>query len=110
MEIMKIDVYKRQMLMLEASAHTRMMNPWLLVRMHEETPYELKVKAVECIRAGYGHPKLFNDEPTIRAMMRKGMSLEEARDYAVVGCVEPALPGREYGWHDACLLYTSRCV
>ena len=98
------------MLMLEASAHTRMMNPWLLVRMHENTPYELKVKAVECIRAGYGHPKLFNDEPTIRAMMRKGMSLEEARDYAVVGCVEPDLPGREYGWHDAAYVNTAKMM
>ena len=42
------------MLMLEGSAHTRMMNPWVLVRMHEKTPYELKVKTVECIRCGYG--------------------------------------------------------
>lgn len=94
------------MMLLEASVHTRMMCPWLLVRMHENTPYELKVKTVECIRAGYGHPKIFNDEPTIKAMMRKGMSLEEARDYAVVGCVEPNLPGREYGWHDASYINT----
>lgn len=89
------------MMLLDASVHTRMMCPWLLVRMHENTPYEVKVKTAECIRAGYGHPKIFNDAPTIKAMMRKGMSLEEARDYAVVGCVEPNLPGREYGWHDA---------
>ena len=89
------------MLMLEASAHTRMMNPWLCVRMHENTPYELKVKTVECIRAGYGHPKLFNDGPAIKAQLRKGMSIEEARDYSVVGCVEPSLPGKELGWHGA---------
>jgi len=94
------------MMFLEASAHTRMMCPWLLVRMHENTPYELKVKTVECIRAGYGHPKIFNDGPTIKTMMRKGMTLEEARDYAVVGCVEPNLPGREYGWHDASYINT----
>lgn len=86
---------------LDASVHTRMMCPWLLVRMHENTPYELKVKTVECIRAGYGHPKIFNDPPTIKAMMRKGCTLEEARGYCVVGCVEPNLPGRENGWHDA---------
>lgn len=98
------------MLMLEASAHTRMMNPWLLVRMHENTPYELKVKTVECIRAGYGHPKIFNDGPTIKCMMRKGMSLEEARDYAVVGCVEPDLPGKEYGWHDAAYVNTAKMM
>ena len=98
------------MIMLEASAHTRMMNPWLLVRMHENTPYELKVKTVECIRAGYGHPKIFNDAPTIRAMMKKGMSLEEARDYAVVGCVEPDLPGKEYGWHDAAYVNAAKMM
>lgn len=94
------------MMLLDASVHTRMMCPWLLVRVHENTPYELKVKTVECIRAGYGHPKIFNDAPTIKAMMRKGCSLEEARDYAVIGCVEPALPGRENGWHDAAYINT----
>lgn len=98
------------MLMLEGSAHTRMMNPWVCVRMHEGTPYELKIKTVECIRAGYGHPKLFNDEPAIQGMMKKGMSLEEARDYCVVGCVEISLPGKEYGWHDAAYVNTPKMM
>lgn len=98
------------MLMLEASAHTRMMNPWVCVRMHEDTPYELKVKAVECIRCGYGHPKLFNDGPAIQGMLRKGMTLEEARDYCVVGCVEISLPGKEYGWHDAAYVNTPKMM
>lgn len=98
------------MLMLEGSAHTRMMNPWVCVRMHENTPYELKIKTVECIRAGYGHPKLFNDEPAIKGMMRKGMTLEEARDYCVVGCVEIDLPGKEYGWHDAAYVNTAKMM
>lgn len=98
------------MLMLEASAHTRMMNPWVCVRMHENTPYELKVKTVECIRAGYGHPKIFNDGPSIKGMMRKGMTLEEARDYCVVGCVELDLPGKEYGWHDAAYVNTPKML
>lgn len=98
------------MLMLEGSAHTRMMNPWVCVRMHENTPYELKIKTVECIRAGYGHPKLFNDPPAIKGMMRKGMTLEEARDYCVVGCVEIDLPGKEYGLHDAAYVNTAKMM
>ena len=98
------------MLMLEASAHTRMMNPWVCVRMHEGTPEELRIKAVECIRAGYGHPKLFNDSAAIKGMLRKGMTLEEARDYCVVGCVEISLPGREYGWHDAAYVNTAKMM
>ena len=98
------------MLLLEASAHTRMMNPWVAVRWHKDTPYELQVKAVECIRAGYAHPKLFNDEPAIKGMLRKGMTLEEARDYCVVGCVEIDLPGKEYGWHDAAYVNTPKII
>lgn len=98
------------MLMLEGSAHTRMMNPWVCVRMHENTPYELKIKTVECIRAGYGHPKIFTDATAIKGMMRKGMTLEEARDYAVVGCVEIDLPGKEYGWHDAAYVNTAKMM
>ncbi|OOE43410.1 formate acetyltransferase [Salinivibrio kushneri] len=89
------------MLMLEASVHTRMMNPWVCLRMHENTPYELKIRTIECVRAGYGHPKLFNDSPAIKAMLGKGVSIEEARCYAVVGCVEPTIPGKEHGWLDA---------
>ncbi|WP_051868013.1 (2S)-3-sulfopropanediol dehydratase [Vibrio sp. ER1A] len=98
------------MLMLEASAHTRMMNPWVCVRMHEKTPYELKIKTIECIRAGYGHPKLFNDTPAIKAMLGKGVSLAEARNYAVVGCVEPTIPGKEHGWLDAGYVNTAKMM
>ena len=98
------------MLMLEASAHTRMMNPWVCVRMHDKTPYELVVKTVECVRAGYGHPKVFNDGPAVKGMMRKGMPVEEARDYCVVGCVEIDLPGKEYGWHDAAYVNTPKMM
>ncbi|MBQ6967850.1 MAG: formate C-acetyltransferase/glycerol dehydratase family glycyl radical enzyme [Lachnospiraceae bacterium] len=88
-------------MMLEASVHTRMMNPWVCLRVHEDTPEELMIKAAECIRAGYGHPKLYNDHTAIKVMMKKGVSLEDARDYAVVGCVEPDMCGMEFGLHDA---------
>ncbi|MBR9872926.1 MAG: formate C-acetyltransferase/glycerol dehydratase family glycyl radical enzyme [Vibrionaceae bacterium] len=98
------------MLMLEASVHTRMMNPWVCLRLHESTPYELKIKTIECVRAGYGHPKLFNDGPAIKAMLGKGVTLEEARDYAVVGCVEPTIPGKEYGWLDAGYVNTPKLM
>lgn len=89
------------LMMVDASIHTRMGVPWLCVRVHENTPHELKVKYTEAIRAGYGHPKLYNDQAAIPAQIKKGRSLEEARDYAVVGCVEMDTPGKEFGWHDA---------
>lgn len=86
---------------IDASIHTRLACPWLCVRVHKDAPIELKVKYTEAIRAGFGHPKLYNDQAAIPAAMKKGRTLEEARDYAIVGCVEIDAPGKEYGWHDA---------
>lgn len=89
-------------LMLEAHAHTYTPDPWLSVRWHDNTPWEFKVKTVNVIRIGTGQPKLFNDEVNILAMMEAGRTLAEARDYSIVGCVEPSIAGKEYGEHDAC--------
>ncbi len=89
------------MMCIDATAHTRMMVPWTCVRFHENTPHELKVKAFSAIKSGCGHPKIFNDQSAIEAQLRTGKKLEDAREYAVVGCVEISLPGKEFGWHDA---------
>lgn len=89
-------------LMLEAHAHTYTPDPWLSVRWHDSTPWEFKVKTVNVIRIGTGQPKLFNDEANILTAMEAGRTLAEARDYSIVGCVEPSIAGKEYGEHDAC--------
>ena len=86
---------------LDANAHVRVPNPWLAVRLHSDTPWELKVKTANVIRLGTGEPKIFNDDVTIPSMMSSDIPLEEARDYQVVGCVEPDVSGKTYGWHDA---------
>ena len=88
-------------MVLDAVAHTRIPTPWTAVRLHANTPYELKVKTTNLIRLGLGEPKIFNDDVTIPAMIANGRSVEDARDYQVVGCVEPDATGKEYGWHDA---------
>ena len=48
-----------------------------------------------------GSPSSLNDEVNILAMMEAGRTLAEARDYSIVGCVEPNIAGKEYGEHDA---------
>ena len=88
-------------MVLDAHAHTRIPNPWMGVRLHKGTPEEFKVKVFNVIRIGTGEPKIFNDEPMIQALMNYGKSLEEARNYVGVGCVEPSIPGKTYGWHDS---------
>ena len=85
---------------LDAHAHVRVPNPWLAVRLHSGTPWELKVKTANTIRLGTGEPKIFNDDVTIPSMLSSGIELRDARNYQVVGCVEPDVSGKEYGWHD----------
>ncbi len=88
-------------MVLDAHAHTRIPNPWMGVRLHKGTPREFKIKVFNVIRIGTGEPKIFNDEPIIRSMMGYGKTLEEARGFVGVGCVEPAVPGKTYGMHDS---------
>jgi formate C-acetyltransferase len=85
---------------LDAHAHTRIANPWIGVRLHEGSPYEFKVKTYNVILIGTGEPKIYNDDSCIAAVMRFGKTLEDARDYVGIGCVELAVPAKMYGWHD----------
>jgi formate C-acetyltransferase len=41
-------------------------------------------------------PAFFNDRANITALQGQGESIEHARDYAVIGCVELASSGRDY--------------
>ncbi|WP_455245046.1 (2S)-3-sulfopropanediol dehydratase [Petrachloros mirabilis] len=86
---------------LDAYAHTRLTVPWMCVRLHKNSPRSFKIKAINVIRIGTGQPKLFNDEAAIPASLRVGRTLEDSRNYHVVGCVEIDAGGKEYGWHDA---------
>ena len=88
-------------MVLDAHAHTRIPNPWMAVRLHKNSPREFKIKAYNVIRIGTGEPKVFNDEVYIKALMNYGKTLEEARQWVGIGCVEPAIPGKTYGWHDS---------
>ncbi|MCL2200390.1 MAG: formate C-acetyltransferase/glycerol dehydratase family glycyl radical enzyme [Oscillospiraceae bacterium] len=88
-------------MVLDAHAHTRIPNPWMGVRLHKNTPPEFKKKVFNVIRIGTGEPKIFNDEPMIQSLINYGKTLQDARDYVGVGCVEPSIPGKTYGWHDS---------
>lgn len=88
-------------LCIEAYNHTRLTDPWFAARWFEDAPWEYKVKLVESIKIGTGQPKLFNDGGVIPTLIANGLTVEEARDYTVVGCVEVEVAGKTYGAHDA---------
>jgi len=90
-------------LILDTYQDIQLPQPNLGVRINELTPRLFFNKIVETIRFGTGIPQVFNDEVIIPGFLAKGVSLEDARDYAVVGCVELSIPGKTYGLHDIAL-------
>jgi formate C-acetyltransferase len=64
------------------------------VRLHARSPEPLVRAAAELVCEGGGIPFFFNDEAVIRALTDRGIALEDARDYAPIGCVEITIPGR----------------
>jgi len=81
-------------LCLEAMALNKLPEPNLSVRFCEQTPHDLIVDSARLIRRGFGMPSMFCDEVCIPAMMTLDIDLETARDYASMGCVETAIPGK----------------
>ena len=55
-------------------------------------------------------PQVFNDEVIIPGQLRRGIAPEDARNYAVVGCVELSTPGKALGWSDAAMFNMTRVL
>ncbi|KKM09778.1 hypothetical protein SY88_16375 [Clostridiales bacterium PH28_bin88] len=81
---------------LEAMKNARTPQPNFGLRVHERTPDEVLMKAIEVIKVAR-QPQLFNDQVHIPAVLSQGANLEEARDYVCIGCVEPQVAKKAWG-------------
>lgn len=72
-------------------------DPPQALRIHENTPEELWEAAIATTSRCGGVPTFENDQVIIPALMKRGLPLEIARQYALIGCLEPMVPGWEYG-------------
>ena len=70
--------------------------PNLTMRCHKNTPLSLWDKAIEVVCSGIGMPAFYNDEVVIPAMMRFGIPLQDARDYAMNGCNQIDIQGKSH--------------
>ena len=93
---------------IQASMHVHLPAPSLSVRVWNGSPHEFLIKAAELTRTGIGLPAYYNDEVIIPALQNRGLSLEDAREYNIIGCVEPQKAGKTEGWHDAALFNMCR--
>ena len=86
---------------LEAAMHVPLPQPSISVRVWNGTPQSFMIKAAALTRLGTGLPAYYNDEVIIPSIMARGLTLEDARDYCIIGCVEPQKGAKTDGWHDA---------
>lgn len=82
------------LLALEADEQVALLSPEISFRVWEGTPTEYLAYACEIVRLGRGKPKFYGDRTAIAIMQQEypDLTIEDCRDYAVIGCVEIALP------------------
>jgi formate C-acetyltransferase len=81
-------------LVLEAANRLKTPHHTITLRVHEGTPEDLLVKALEVVKTGIGMPALALDRSFIDYMTDGGIPLQDARNYHLAGCVDPAIPGK----------------
>ena len=82
---------------LDATARSRFNQPALSVRWHPRIDPGFWNHVMEVIATGVGMPALFNDDVIYPALRHNGVREEDIWNYGIVGCVEPAIPGKMQG-------------
>ena len=83
-------------MMLQASGRLLLHDPPQALRIHEGTPPELWEAAIVTTKLAGGVPTFENDDIIVPALVNRGLTLESARNYCLIGCVEPAGSGDEW--------------
>ncbi len=83
-------------MMLQSSGRLVLHDPPQSLRIHKDTPAELWEAAIETTQIAGGVPTFENDDVIIPALMSRGLPLESARNYCLIGCVEPQGCGDEW--------------
>jgi pyruvate formate-lyase/glycerol dehydratase family glycyl radical enzyme len=82
-------------LFLEAHEDLKGLANNLCIRISSRTPRDFLIQACESFRFTSGHA-FFNDDLIVEELVYDGYSLEDARDYSIVGCVEPTSTGNSF--------------
>ena len=79
---------------LKSVAQTRLTQPNLTVRYHQNINKQFFDECIEVMKLGFGMPALNNDEIIIPSFINWGVKEEDAYNYSAIGCVETAVPGK----------------
>ncbi len=106
------DIYNElSLLCLKAQYHLGLPQPNLSVRLNKNSSHELMHEAIKVVAKGSGMPQFFNDEAIVHAMIEDlGIEKKDARNYAIVGCVELTTHGNNLGWSDAAMFNLNKAL
>ena len=97
-------------LFLQLMDRLRTRQPNYHARIHRGSPAVYRARIAAALGAGSVSPSLYNDEVIVPALRARGISEEDARDYATVGCVEPVAAGKSFLSTDAALFNLPLCL
>ena len=97
-------------LFLELMDLLRTRQPNYSARIHRGSPQAYRLRAATALARGAVSPALYNDDVIVPLLESRGMSKQDARDYANVGCVEPVSAGRSFLSTDAALFNLPLCL
>lgn len=80
-------------LVLEATEGVEVVQPSVSLRWHKNLNRKVYNKALVSVQKGLATPAFFNDDLIIPLVLAKGATVKEARDYSILGCVEPYAGG-----------------
>ena len=89
------EVNELSYLAFEVYRELQVVDPKLHVRLGDATPQDFLEQVVDCIRAGCSGILIANDPAQVAMLQHHGKTLDDARDYVLIGCYEPAIMGRE---------------
>lgn len=79
---------------LESCGQLRSTQPNLSVRYHANLDQSFLLGCIDVIKCGFGMPAFNNDEIVIPEFIKLGVTREDAYNYASIGCIETAVPGK----------------
>ncbi len=81
-------------IMLDATEEVRTPHPTLTVRVSDKTPEKLIKRSLELVRSGLGMPAFISEDLYMSFLTDRGVPLEDARDFAIAGCLDIQVPGQ----------------
>ena len=104
------DVNELSYVAFEVYREMQIVDPKFHVRLAERTPRDFFEQVVGCIQAGCTGIVTVNDAGQVDMLRRNGKTLEDANDYILIGCYEPAVMGKELNCSGASVVNLAKAV